>query len=375
MKKITQKVILAAALGAALSSCSQNVAKDSLDVGIAAQIVSTNPCDAATACSNAFVNAMYKFKEDGKSDFCEELTVRKDSDLAVCEVQIRNPKFAVLISSCKSQLTSKLEAIVSARNVGLKVHANVNSTEPLGLGFKLESEVQERDTSKGYYTVTGDVKPKQVILTFDDGPEPVNTLSILRTLEEAGGVKALFFELGLRVQESPETTKLVAAQGHSIGNHSWDHPNMRTIPFEQAAAQIKRTQSILLKVLGWVDPFFRFPFGNRTPQLDQMLTDNQMADFYWTIDSNDWRMVNADGTVRTNAQVVKETIAQLDKKGRGIILMHDIHRRTAELLPELLRLIAERGYTTVVLEPAQAGLKKAPPILMNQAVRLGSVQN
>lgn len=371
MKKLSQKVILMAAIGAALSGCNQNVAKESLDVDIQAQIVSTNPCSSATACSNAFVNALSKFSTDGKSDFCDELVVRKDSDLAVCEVQIRSSKFADLISSCKSDLTAKLDNIVAARNAGLKVYANVNSTEPLGLGFKLESEVQERDTSKGYYTVSGDVKPKQVILTFDDGPEPTNTRSILRTLEEAGA-KALFFELGLRVQESPETTKLVAAQGHAIGNHSWDHPNMRVMPFEQAAAQIKKTQSILLKVLGWVDPFFRFPFGNRTPQLDQMLAENQMADFYWTIDSNDWRMVNADGTVRTNAQVVKDTITQLDRKGRGIILMHDIHRRTAELLPELLRLISERGYTTVLLQPAQAELKKSPPILVNKTVRLGS---
>lgn len=371
MNKLNKKIIFATLALSFVGCAQQNSPKNTLDIAIAQQIVSTNPCESASACSDAFTIALNKYKDAQDPEFCNELVTRKDSDLAVCEVQIRNPKFETLISSCRKQLMSRLDKVVELRNQGLQIHADVYSNEKLGLGFKIPSEVQIRDTSNGYYTVNGGVNLKQVIFTFDDGPEPTNTRSILRTLNEAG-VKAHFFELGQRVSESPETAQLVASQGHSIGNHSWNHPNMRTLSFLDGAEQIKRTQSILYKVLGTFDPFFRFPFGNRTVELDKMLAENKMADFYWTVDSNDWRMVNVDGSVRTNLQVVNDTIQQLDRKGRGIILMHDIHRRSAELLPELLRLISQRGYTSVVLQPAQTELKKNPPFVTTG--RVGTAQ-
>lgn len=350
----------------ALASCAP-AAKQAIDTAVYNQKISTNPCAASSACSIAFSEALQKINQPGESkntEFCDELLKREDSDLAICEVDIRNEKFQKVLASCKEPLLERLAKISKLRNVGVELQAGFTSEAELNRAGirKFSTSVQVRDTSNGYLAVTGDIQPKQVVLTFDDGPEPTNTVSVLNTLNDFGA-KAHFFQLGMRVQADPKLTQRVAAEGHSIGNHSWDHPNFRKISFEEGLRQIKATHSLLHSILGAIDPFFRFPFGNNTAQLDQVLYQNQMADFKWSIDSNDWRMVNADKSIRTNLQVIEDVMAQLNQRGRGLILMHDIHRRTAELLPELLRRISNQGYSTVILVPKDESLRTNPPIL------------
>ena len=358
--------LIAAAVLLTLASCAPS-AKQSIDTAIYNQSVSSNPCAASSACTMAFGEAQLKMGQPGESEnteFCGELLKREDSDLAICEVDIRNEKFQKVIASCKAPLLERLAKISKMRNVGVDLQAGFTSgaeLERAGIR-KFSTQTQIRDTSHGYLAITGDVQPGQVVLTFDDGPEPTNTITVLNTLNDFGA-KAHFFQLGMRVQSNPKLTQRVAAAGHSIGNHSWDHPNFRKISFEEGLKQIKETHSLLHSLLGAVDPFFRFPFGNSTAVLDQVLFQNEMADFKWAIDSNDWRMVNADKSIRTNLQVIEDTMSQLSRHGRGIILMHDIHRRTAELLPELLRRISARGYSTVVLQPKDVTLRTNPPIL------------
>lgn len=363
---LTKILILSILSGAIFTGCTPS-AKESIDTAVYEQKISNNPCAASSACTNAFSEAQKKLAEPGQNnntEFCNELLKREDADLAICEVDIRNEKFQNVIASCKSSLMQRLAKISKDRNMGIHLQAEFASEQPFNQTViqKLPTQIQYRDTSKGYLAITGDVKPKQVVLTFDDGPDSTNTVSILNTLSRFGA-KAHFFELGVRVKANPQVTQQIAAQGHAIGNHSWNHPNMRKISFEESVRQIKKTHSLLHSILGAVNPFFRFPFGNSTRRLDQMLYQNQMADFKWAIDSNDWRMVNKDKSIRTNIQVINDTLSQLDSLGRGIILMHDIHRRTAELLPELLSQMAAKGYSTVILQPTDESLKTNPPLL------------
>ena len=102
-------------------------------------VVSTNPCDASSACTRSFTEALLKQSESGDGDFCDALTKRSDGDLAICEVDIRNSKFEPVIAKCKTNLVARLKNIVAKRNYGLKIHADVYSTEDIGLNFKLES--------------------------------------------------------------------------------------------------------------------------------------------------------------------------------------------------------------------------------------------
>ena len=91
--------------------------------------------------------------------------------------------------------------------------------------------------------------------------------------------------------------------------------------------------------------------------MNQFLKVHSEANFLWSIDSNDWRKINTDQTMRTNAQVVKETLDQLDQRGRGLVLFHDVHARTIELLPTFLASLYKKGYKIVLLQSSNSGLK------------------
>lgn len=354
MRLTSIKLVLSCLLLLLFSACDSS-SKKSLDLAIGAQEISQDPCSASFACTAAFDTAESEFKNQPSQSFCTELLARSDGDIAICEVDIRNPKYTRLLSGCQDQIENRLRQISFLRNVGMP--------NPNAIGeVNLPTQIQLRDTSHGYRAVTGDVKQKQVIFTFDDGPEATNTLSVLRTLA-AAKMKAHFFELGERIRANPQITKMIASQGHSLGNHSWNHPNMQKISYAQAASQIKKTHALIFSVLGWADPFFRFPYGNRTTRLGDLLSKNSMAEFYWAVDSNDWRMKNSNGSLHTNLQVINETMSQLNNRGRGIVLLHDIHRRTAELLPELLHRVETAGYQTVLLQPLDGTLRTNPPIL------------
>ncbi len=341
-------------------SCSRSV-EDHLNEAVQKHTNAVDSVTATSACTDAF-NKSDKITSE---IFCKALMERTDLDLSICEADIKNPQFKSLIQNCEADLLKKLVSIENQRNQGLSVHANIYSTASLNLGFELPTLMQVRDLNQVTQLPPDGLSDRQVILTFDDGPDAVISRSILRTLDEVK-TKAHFFEVGLRIKKSPETTKLIAAQGHSIGNHSWDHADMQKLTFQDAFDQIKKTHQLLFSVLGSADPFFRYPYGNRTAQIDQLLAEKRMASFLWNIDSNDWRKINKDGSLRTNLQVVNDTMNQLDRRGRGIILMHDIHQRTAELLPELLKRLYVKGYTVVMLQPSDQNLKIRPPLLFDQ---------
>jgi len=247
----------------------------------------------------------------------------------------------------------------------MQVPVNALAAEPSGNNFKFKTTLQTRDTAKGYFALTGDAKPKELILTFDDGPSPY-TESILRTLKEVGA-KAIFFEMAKNVRVLPNVTKEVAADGHSIGSHTVTHACIGSHPvcakamghnytMDEALAEIRGGHQAIQKVLGWVDPFFRFPYGEDSPELRKYLMDNQVGEFYWTIDSEDWK-------AQTNDHLVQSVLASIDKSGKGIILFHDIQQKTAETLPQILREIYSRGYSLVYLQSSDPNARHNTQLL------------
>ncbi len=106
-------------------------------------------------------------------------------------------------------------------------------------------------------------------------------------------------------------------------------------------------------VIGPVQPIFRFPFGSQRPFSRQLLRQSGVSEFFWTVDTEDWRSSVKDP--RTGQQVsdlttrAKIIVDQIDRAGRGIVLFHDIHRRTVEMLPSILENLAQKNYELVVL--------------------------
>ncbi|MEQ1724115.1 MAG: polysaccharide deacetylase family protein [Pseudobdellovibrio sp.] len=344
--------------GLFLFSCESSY-QHKFELALNAHIEAEDSLEAASGCKGIFEN----LKQQDTEELCQAMTEVSTAEFSVCEDTIRAALAANDLKLCTKPIERKLNLLEQERNKGLKLSAYPqHEIQPL-INFQLPTEIQYRDLSEGYLATYGGVNDKEVILTFDDGPHPLISPAILKTLK-ATNTKVHFFVLGEHVQAYPDITRLMGTAGHSVGNHTWDHANMQKLTEAEGLAQVRNTQKIIFDTLGWVDPFFRFPYGNRVAEVEEYLKLNQMANFLWVVDSNDWKKVEDDGkTLRTNLMVINDVMAQLSKRGRGIILFHDVHLRTAELLPELLKRLYEAGYKTVMLQATDVSLRTHPPVL------------
>lgn len=279
------------------------------------------------------------------SEICKELLELKSQDLPLFEEEINEPANGGLLKECRDPLKKRLEDYWQEQKLLMQTPAP---------GFSFQPRVEKRDLSKGYRAASGDVQVKELVLTFDDGPHAQYTPQILDILK-AVNAKVMFFTLGPLVRGNPDIVFRAAAEGHAVGSHSISHRCLidnalckktnggMVLTPEEAMAEIRGGHQAVYEVLGFVEPFFRFPYGESNPQLRNFLADKQVGQFHWNIDSGDWRN-------QTNQELLQNTLAQIDKTQRGIVLFHDIQRRTLEILGEFLKAVYERGYTLVVLQ-------------------------
>ena len=199
------------------------------------------------------------------------------------------------------------------------------------------------------------LRDKEVVLTFDDGPWPENTPSVLKTLANEC-TTGIFFSIGKHATYYPEILKQVAAAGHTIGTHTWSHATLtnKKLTEDQRKEEIEKGFSAVKWALGGVSPspFFRFPALQHPPEMVTYLGTRNIAMFSCDLDSFDFKARNAQ-------QVIDVTMKKLDKLGKGIILMHDFHKHTAEALPALLRKLKEGGYKVVQMK-AKAPVQTLP---------------
>ena len=226
--------------------------------------------------------------------------------------------------------------------------------KPGGMGL---SRIVEIDTTGGpgfgfeHFKQYDFLRDKEVVLTFDDGPWPGNTPAVLKALADEC-LKATFFEIGEHAMWHPEIAKEVAAAGMTIGSHTWSHKDLARNPYakdlELAKQEIEMGISAVHMALDApFAPFFRFPDLQHPPAMMSYLAERNIAVFSTDIDSFDFKMHKPE-------QVIKSVMTKLDKRGKGIILMHDFQRNTAEALPELLRQLKAGGYKVVHMVPRQA---------------------
>ncbi len=189
------------------------------------------------------------------------------------------------------------------------------------------------------------LRDKEVVLTFDDGPWPSTPAALKALTDEC--LKATFFEIGEHATWHPEITKEVVEAGMTVGTHTWSHKDLARKPYakdlERAKAEIEMGISAVQMAAGGggkVAPFFRFPYLQQSPQNLSYLAERNIAVFSTDIDSRDFKLHKPE-------DVIKSVMTQLEKHGKGIILMHDFHRNTAEALPELIHRLKVGGYRVV----------------------------
>jgi peptidoglycan-N-acetylglucosamine deacetylase len=198
----------------------------------------------------------------------------------------------------------------------------------------------------------------EVVLTFDDGPWPKNTVAVLNALA-AHCTKAIFFPIGTHATYEPGLLKQVAAAGHAVGSHTWCHQDLsktkgkclingkvQAVEYDPKEEIEKGISAVRWAVGGPTAPYFRFPALRQPPELITYLGQRNIAIFSTDFDSFDFKM-------RKPEQVRQAVMAKLKKHGKGIALMHDFQHATGEAAAGLLADLKAGGYKIVFMKPKE----------------------
>jgi peptidoglycan/xylan/chitin deacetylase (PgdA/CDA1 family) len=209
------------------------------------------------------------------------------------------------------------------------------------------------------YKQTLPLGDREVVLTFDDGPLPPFTDIILDTLASQC-VKATYFLVGQMASAYPSVVRRIYNEGHTIGTHSEHHPNFQRLSMRRVEREVDggiNSVTAALDDAKALSPFFRIPYLGRTNAIERFLEGKELVTWSADVDTNDWWRGSSPGAI------VKRTMRRLNAKGRGIILMHDIHRATAMALPILLKELKTNGYNVVHVVAAGEGPKSIPELM------------
>ncbi|WP_315703254.1 MULTISPECIES: polysaccharide deacetylase family protein [unclassified Bradyrhizobium] len=189
----------------------------------------------------------------------------------------------------------------------------------------------------------------EVVLTFDDGPSPPRTNKVLAELAKEC-VRATFFLVGEPASGRASVVQKIAAEGHTIGHHTYTHANLAHLTPAQAIQEIDRGIAADEKALHGVStttpstPFFRFPYFESTPATLQLLQSRGIAVFGADLWAGDWNPISPE-------QELKILTSRLEQDRKGIILLHDPQPRTDAMLPAFLRYLKQHGYKVVHIVP------------------------
>ena len=247
----------------------------------------------------------------------EVITTLRDKDMATWKFTYDESKFNINIEPIVSDVSS--------------VEVSINDV------FKYieEAYLKGEDLEK-YKTYIKKRTRKAVALTFDDGPSPKTTPVALDLLKKYNA-KGTFFMVGHAVEGNEDIIKRVIAEGHQIGNHSWDHPVLTKISLEKAKSQINDTTAALKKASGLDVHIMRPPYGAINGAIQAAVDQSFIL---WDVDTLDWKN-------RNTASIMKEV---RKAQAGSIILMHDIHQTTIDALPLILQYLTEQGFEMVTVE-------------------------
>jgi peptidoglycan/xylan/chitin deacetylase (PgdA/CDA1 family) len=194
------------------------------------------------------------------------------------------------------------------------------------------------------YKHTLPLKDHEVVITFDDGPLPPYTDIILDTLASQC-VKVTYFLVGQMARAYSSVVRRIYNEGHTIGTHSEHHPRaFERLSMRRVEHEVDGGINSVMAALGdpkALSPFFRVPGLGRTNAIERFLVGKQLVTWSADVDTNDWWHAS------TPKAIVQRAMRRLNAQGSGIILMHDIHRKTAMALPILLKELKANGYNVV----------------------------
>jgi len=182
----------------------------------------------------------------------------------------------------------------------------------------------------------------EVVLTFDDGPSPALTPQLLDILARHN-IKAMFFVLGslLGTTSGKKAMQRAFAEGHIIGNHSFDHPNFQKLTLAKVKDQLKRTQDLIGECTHPLK-FMRPPYGSTNKSIDNLIKTEGYTKLLWNVDSMDWSKKFKPSAWIANA------MQQINNRSDSIVLMHDIHKTTVGNVETLIKKIKAKAKTGII---------------------------
>ena len=214
-----------------------------------------------------------------------------------------------------------------------------------GLSFQEEGKtpvgnasIQELASMDAYYAQ--DTSEKVLYLTFDAGYENGNTPAILEALKKHHA-PATFFVVGNFLSSNPELVKQMLTEGHTVGNHTWSHPNMSKISTREAfSKELSQVEDLYREITGQeMAPYYRPPQGIYSQSNLQMAKDLGYETFFWSLAYVDWYQDNQP----TKEQAFDKLLKRIHPG--AIVLLHSTSSTNAQILDELLTRWEEMGYT------------------------------
>jgi len=203
----------------------------------------------------------------------------------------------------------------------------------------------------GQSAKTAEAKPincavdKCVALTFDDGPTPY-TDRLLKVLNDAGA-SATFFMIGNKVAANPAGAKRVADAGMEIGNHTWEHPNMTTIPAAEIPAQFTKANDAIAAATGKTPALWRPPGGLTNETVNAAAASQGQAGILWDVIPFDW--INDSDTAATRYMLMTQI------KPGSVVLFHDTYSSTVDLVDQFIPVLQANGYHLVTVSQLLGG--------------------
>ena len=177
----------------------------------------------------------------------------------------------------------------------------------------------------------------EVALTFDDGPSPKYTPLLLDGLKERN-VQATFFLLGKNVKENQELVQRMQAEGHLLGNHTYNHVQLNKIPETTARQEILKTNNEIYEATGKYPEYMRPPYGAWKKNMELCV---EMLPVFWDIDTLDWKSQNVDAILKAAGE---------EPEDGSIILMHDEYQTSVEAALLIIDRLKEKGYEFVTVD-------------------------
>lgn len=205
-----------------------------------------------------------------------------------------------------------------------------------------------------------------VTLTFDDGPSKTNTPVVLDVLARYG-IKATFFMKGSNAKGKEALIKRIRAEGHLVANHSYSHPNFHTLSQGQQVSEITTTDAIINSAMPKSFKLFRYPYGNSTCSTNANIKKMGYRGIVgWHVDSCDWAFAETGKVTPKHAEIcavapsnianyVGHVVSSVRSRGGGIVLMHDVHSRTAHSLEEIIVRLQREGFRFANMDDPRMG--------------------